>query len=492
MLSKTQSTLATMLAPGEPLLIGVSGGADSVALLDVLVKSGWQPHVCHLNHKLRGAESDADAEFVGQLAQRYGLPATIEACPVVVGGVSNPDRSRLKTAPTVSGSENAARRARFGFFAEVAAKTGISKLALAHTADDQVETFLLRLLRGAGVPGLIGIWPERKIGSLRVIRPMLGVTRAEVLEYLSAQGLTHREDSTNADRRFLRNRIRHELLPLLEREYNPGIRDVLLRTAEILRDEDDVLARLSESALEGYVPSWPPSERTQPFAAKSWASLQVKALQEQPVAVQRRLLRFWLGGEDELGGLRFTFDHIEAARELAVSECPSAEAHLPGEWIVYREYDWLRKATRTDLEPVRGEWPVNPAGETVIRELGVRLRSEWLAPPTDGGAYSFPSGVMNTRHADERFDAEALGAQLCVRTWRAGDRFQPLGMGGEKKLQDFFVDEKVPRRQRGRVPLLCAADGRIAWVVGYRIAEPFKVTEQTRRVLRISTAALQD
>jgi tRNA(Ile)-lysidine synthase len=187
---KLQQALSKLLVPDEPLLVGVSGGPDSVALLDALVKLGWRPHICHLNHQLRGAESDADAEFVRQLATHYDLPSTIES-------------------RKVGGDEDSARRARHEFFARVSTATGIKKIALAHTADDQVETFLLRLLRGAGVPGLIGIWPERQLGTVRVIHPMLKVRRSEVLEYLREQGLKYREDASNADTRFMRNRIRH-------------------------------------------------------------------------------------------------------------------------------------------------------------------------------------------------------------------------------------------------------------------------------------------
>jgi tRNA(Ile)-lysidine synthase len=379
------ANLKLPLTPGEPLLIGVSGGADSVALLDALVQSGYRPHVCHLNHQWRGAESEADAESVRELAGQYGLSVTIES-------------------HKVASDEDAARQARLAFFESI----GIPTVALAHTADDQVETFLMRLIRGAGLDGLAGMWPERQIGSLRIIRPLLAVTRKEVLEYLRARGLKYREDSSNANRQFLRNRIRHELLPLLERDYNPGIRDVLRRTAEILRAE----------------------------------------AVGDPVAAERRSIR------------QLSFEQVEALRKLATKE------------------GW--KTTE--------QWPLNLTGETVIQQLGVMvivgehggtgLRA-CRADPAQAGTPVPPSGN------EERFDADALGDGLFVRTWQAGDRFQPLGMTGEKKLQDFFVDEKIPRRQRGRIPLLCAADGRIAWVVGYRIGEPFKVTAQTRHVLRI-------
>jgi tRNA(Ile)-lysidine synthase len=355
----------------------------------------------------------------------------------------------------VASDEDSARLARQEFFTRVAERTSIQKLALAHTADDQVETFLLRLLRGAGVPGLVGIWPERQFGPLRVIRPLLKVRRAEILEYLAAEKLSYREDASNADTRFTRNRIRHELLPLLEREFNPAIRDVLLNTAEILRDEDFYL--LHHVAQRFYM------------AVCQNDAVNVKALANCPVAIQRRVLRFWLGGDVE-SGPRFTFDHIESVRGAALGDSPSAEIDLPDELVAYREYDWLRKAQRSELEPIRDRWPLSLSGETVIGELGVK----------------FVIGEEG-----ERFDADALGDGLFVRTWENGDRFQPLGMSDAKKLQDFFVDEKVPRRQRGRVPLVCAADGRIAWVVGHRIAEPFKVTERTRRVMQVKAEPVQ-
>ena len=442
MLSKAKAAFAKMLTPGEALLVGVSGGADSVALLSVLIELGCRPHVCHLNHQLRGADSDADAEFVRQLAARYGLPSSIEAC-------------------TVARDEDSARRARHEFFGRVAEHTGLKKLALAHTADDQVETFLLRLLRGAGVPGLVGIWPERQLGPLRVIRPLLKVRHIEIMEYLAAKKLSYREDKSNWDTRFTRNRIRHELLPLLEREYNPSVRDVLLNTAEILRDEDFYL--LHHVAQRFYM------------AACQNDAVNVKTLASYPVAIQRRVLRFWLGGDSE-NGPRFTFDQIEAVRHAALGDAPSAVIDLPDNLVAYREYEWLQKANRKDLEPVKGNWPLSLAGETVVRELGVRVVVE---------------------HGDEApnpkecFDADALGKGLFVRTWEDGDRFQPLGMSETKKLQDFFVDEKVPRLKRGRVPLVCTADGRIAWVVGQRIAEPFRVRDDTRRIICLRTEAIQ-
>ena len=446
-LEKIEAALANLLQPDQPLLVGVSGGPDSVVLLDALVRLGYRPHVGHLNHQLRGAASDADAEFVRQLAAQHSVPVTIAAAHV---------------AP----AEDACRQARHAFFEQVAGSTGIHTLVLAHTADDQVETFLLRLLRGAGPTGLTGIRPDRLLGALRVIRPLLNVSRAEVLEYLQAHGLECRQDASNSDRRFARNRIRHELLPLLEQQYNPQIREVLRRTAEILRDEDQVF-----------------SEQVAKY--QHTATVSVSELLQLPVALQRRALRAWLG--------TVSFEEVEAIRQLAAAGSPSGAVAA----LVHREYDELHKTQhRPELTPVLRRWPLNMDGETKIEQFCLTIichfeRHETAASrlSANGKSQLAQQEILRQAQGDtknnERFDAEALGAAPFLRTWQEGDRFQPLGMTCEKKIQDFFVDEKVPRRQRSQVPLLCAHDGRIAWVVGYRLAEPFKVTAVTKRVLRI-------
>jgi tRNA(Ile)-lysidine synthase len=374
--------------------------------------------------------------------------------------------------------EEGARALRFEFFERVAVSTGIRKLALAHNADDQVETFLMRLLRGSGTPGLVGIWPERKIGSLHVIRPMLDIRRRDIADYLTGQQYAWREDESNLDPRFTRNRIRHVLLPLLEREFNPSVRDALRRTTEILRDEDRYL--LHHVAQQFYA------------AACREDAVNLPTLTGMPVAVQRRVLRSWLGADSETGP-SVGFDQIEAIRRLALDDNPGAATHLPDDLVVYREYEWLRKSPHTDLVPLTGSWPLHVPGDTTFRDLGVTIHADRSSPLPVPAPHSMDTHDKKAnRRLTEVFDAAALGDTLVVRTWHEGDRFQGLGMDGEKKLQDFFVDEKVPRRQRLRVPLVCAADGRIAWVAGYRIAEPFKVTSATTAVVRLRIEKLDD
>jgi len=350
----------------------------------------------------------------------------------------------------------------------ISRRTGIETVAVGHTADDLVETLLLRLLRGAGVTGLAGIWPERRLGPLRVIRPLLAVTRLEVLEYLRRHGLAFRDDASNRDRRFLRNRVRHELLPVLERGYNPSIRSTLRRTAILLQDDEGLLRGLARQALG---------------RAAAGPTVSAAALAREPVSLQRRALRFWLG--EEAG-----FEQVEAVRKLAISGPPGGEVHLSGHRLVWRQYGVLQQGKPTAPPPVRRRWPLPVPGSVRIAELGVGFRCCRERPGAcAAGRQRSPStgpGLV------ERFDAGALGRGLFVRTWRRGDRFQPLGMRGGKKLQDIFVDDKVPRRQRRRTPLLCTADGRIAWVVGCRMGELFKVTRATRTILRVQAVALRD
>ncbi len=221
--------------------------------------------------------------------------------------------------------------------------------------------------------------------------------------------------------------------------------------------------------------------------------------------MQRRLLRFWLGGESESEGARYDFDHIEAVRRLAIGKDPSAEVDLPGDLVVYREYDRLCRTARNDLEPIHGEWVLQIDGVTEIPALETRItarQSELVSDPTRPPKETIPNrtapagprlpAVPETSGYQETFDADALGDRLTVRTWRAGDRFRPLGMEVGKKLQDFFVDAKVPRHQRGRTPLVCTVDGRIAWVVGHRIGDAVKVTPATRRFIVLRSEPLRD
>ena len=392
-----------MLPAGALGLVAVSGGADSVCLLHCLAASGCRLAVAHLDHAIR-PESEADAEFVRQAADRLGLPCVIERRDV-------PAYRRQRKLSL----EAAARDVRHAFLRETAAKLGASAIFLGHTAGDQVETFLLRLIRGAGVAGLRGMQPKEEL----LCRPMLGIWRSEIEAWLQGQQLEWREDASNRDPRFLRNRVRHELLPLLA-TLNPGVKQVLLREAELLGARQDaveaeVLRRLGLNARQ--------------IGA---------ALDGKPVVLKAP------PGAKEPGGA--------GAATLTLTLSRQRE-----------RVQWLPFDQRLPLPGL-----VQIPGVGSIRAKGLVLQ-----------------GLPRSEPGVEHVDLAHTGGDLRVRSREPGDRFLPLGMSGSKKLQDFLVDEHVPRDQRDRLPLVTTAGGAIVWVVGMRIDERFKVTPGTSTAIRL-------
>jgi tRNA(Ile)-lysidine synthase len=449
------------------VLVGVSGGPDSVALLDALAalapEFGWRLRVAHYNHRLRGRASDADERFVRGLAEHYGLPASVGSGDV-----------RAFAATQKLSIEDAARRLRRGFFAEVAAKHSIQRLALGHTADDQVETLLQRLLRGAGTHGLAAMRWQNKLGHLTVVRPMLDVWKVGLLDYLKQRGLKFRRDHTNRDTTFQRNRIRHKLLPLLEREFNPAVKSVLHQTAEMLAAEDEWLETNADCGS---------------------ASLPVETLKREHVALQRRMIYRWLLAND--AGAAVDFQTVETLRRMAERGEPQRLTLTAGVEVV-RQADWLEmeKSEASGQEPAAGgapaEWRLKVPGRTELLPLGVTVEVKTVtgARVPAAGRGNPKSKIQNPESLIEWLDADAVGDALSARTWRAGDRFQPIGMKVAKKLQDIFTDEKVPAARRHRTPVFVAGGGRICWVAGYRIGEAFKLTPATRRALRVCVRPL--
>jgi tRNA(Ile)-lysidine synthase len=389
-----------MLAPGGRCVAAVSGGADSTALLLALHDAGSRPVVAHLDHGLR-PESAADAGFVGELAGRLGLRAAIERRDVEA------HRRRRKES-----LEAAAREVRHAFLREVAEREGAAAIFLAHTADDQVETFLLRLIRGAGPAGLGGM--RFKDGLL--CRPLLGTWRTDVEVFLRRRGQGWHEDASNQDRRFLRNRVRHELLPLLA-SMNPGIRQVLLREAATLAHRQD----------------------------------------EVEAEVLRRL-----GLSSRQIGAALADDAVTIAGGWRLERLGSRPAWFPAEGSLLDAQGGGGVAA-VEL-PVPGEVELPGIGR-VLAEPAPLARAE-------AGAWR------------ELIDADRVDGSLRVRTRRRGDRFMPLGMTSEKKLQDFFVDAHVPRQQRDSIPLI-VDDRAIVWVAGMRLDERFKISARTRRAVRL-------
>ena len=430
-----------LLRPRDSVLVAVSGGPDSVALLTALaalLEGRSRMGVAHVNHRLRGAESARDERFVVALAARLGLDLVILDGRVSQGG----------------NLEERAREIRYRLLLEAAREGGYEKIATGHTRDDQAETFLLRLLRGAGARGLAGIPSARADG---VIRPLLDVRRRDVVAFLARRNLRFRRDRSNADPHFTRNRVRRRLLPMLEREFNPRIRDTLARTAEILAEEDELLDAKAERRLAR-------STRDE--------RLDVAALRNSPAAIARRVVRLWL--ERVRGSRRGpSGEHVDAVLVLAEGT-KGGSLTLPG-GIVRKSGSFLRWLGR--------KTPVN-----------LPRRSIALSIPGEAafGEYHFRAREVRARAARPSrwravFDADVLARRLDVRVPRAGDRVRPIGLGGTKKLQDVFVDARVDREIRATYPVVERA-GEIIWVPGLVRSDVAPVTNASRRVVVLACA----
>ncbi len=445
-----------MLSQGDRVIVGVSGGMDSVALLSVLNKLsheyGIALVVAHLNHRLRGKESHRDEVFVKKLALKLGLPCEIQSIVV---------REFRKRGMTL---QEAAREARFSFFRSLVQKCGARRVALGQTADDQAETIVMRFLRGAGLAGLKGISPVR---DEVVIHPLIEVRRWQIEAYLAEEGLPHVEDSSNRKDVYLRNRIRRHLIPMLE-NYNPKLKTRLAGMGQVLLlDEEYMRARTNEV--------WGRVVRENGDAI----SLDLTQFRNLHPALRFRLLRRSVGSVSDISVRRLGMTHILSLANLALGERPQGEIHLPGRLTARRIYDRLKidKGERPS-SPVF-DYPVAFPGTTPLPELGQKLMIEFV-------------DQWNVKEASLRrvfLDSQRLQGPLRVRNYQHGDRFRPLGMMGVKKVKDCFIDGKVPMEERSRTPVVVSGNA-IVWVVGYRISQDVRVTAETKRVIRMEVRDL--
>jgi tRNA(Ile)-lysidine synthase len=440
----------SMIEDGERVLVALSGGADSVALLAALRRlapgRGWTLAAAHLNHRLRGAEADRDESFVRSLADRMEVPL-----------VSRRLEAGFLRERQGQSLEEAARDARYRFLREAAAASGAGRIALGHHRGDQAETVLMNLLRGSGVEGLKGMRPVR---DGLFVRPLLQATRQEVLAYLEGEGIPFREDSTNRDERFFRNRIRRHLLPLLSSRYNRRIEEGLAQLARIALREDDYLDRAVREALA----------RLGLEQAEARIELDRGDLLELHEAVRYRVVKVLLGRL--AAGRRVGHGHVETVLALAGGGRPQGAVHLPGGVRAVREYDRLCLVGRA-TGSAGYAYAVAVPGRIAIPAARCCL-SFSLTDSTSG------RGSAQTA----LFDADRIAFPLAVRPARPGDRIRPLGLGGTKKLQDLFTDRKVPRSRRSVLPILEDREG-ILWVAGICRGDRARVTEETRHVLRV-------
>jgi tRNA(Ile)-lysidine synthase len=455
LLQRVQQTIQDyhMFERGHTLLVAVSGGPDSMALLHALhqLREAFAIRlvVAHLNHQMRRG-AIRDVRFVEAAAHGLGIPCITQSLDVPAYG------RRHKLSP-----EDAARRVRYAFLQTTAKAVSAHHIALGHTADDQAETVVFRLLRGSGLRGLCGIPPVRR----PIVRPLIQVQRRDIMVYLRTHHIPFRNDPSNRQRRYTRNRIRLALLPQLQKSYNPRLVQTLCATAQLLAADE---AALQEAAWEQFS-----AARIQ--AAPDQVHLRTARLTPLSPALQRRVLRQALA--EAVGSLQgFTRTHLAHMMALLRTEAGTKHLALPGGAVVERRYDVLIIYRRTPPAAVRIAQRIAVPGLCEVAALGVTIKSDIVQGGTT--VSSFPTGDIAW------LDADKVGRDLYLRTRSPGDRFQPLGSPYMKKLKAFLIDAKIPRAERDRLPLVASRTG-IAWVAGVRPADWAKVTPMTRVILRL-------
>ncbi len=457
MISTVQQTVATRFPQlrGKRVLVAASGGADSTALALALRELGCEIALAHVHHGIRGKAADADARFVAALAEKLGAP-------FFLGKFAVPAEAK-KTGESL---EMAARRVRRDFLAATAARAKIRFIATGHTADDQAETVLLRIARGTSITGLAGIPYVSRQGGVAFVRPLRDATRAQIVAFLETRKQPWREDKSNSEDFALRNRVRHEILPLLEKRLNPGVRQALLRLADIAAAEDEVMAALAK--------------KTKPTAKTPLALRRRRALAELRAA----------GVPPEKQGFRavenprkvFTFYVKPAESFYVLRKNPARDPHGLAPWVNEVAFASRKSGTTRSPTPQGGG---GPSASNSPQGFGGPEKP----PAARGGGgleIEIRKGVGFSRRADEVcLSAAAVGDRdLVFRSWRAGDRMKPLGMSGSKKLSDIFTDLKVPRAERNsRIVVECG--GEIAALAGWRVSRDFAVAGPRAPALRI-------
>jgi tRNA(Ile)-lysidine synthase len=466
-----------MVEPGDRVLVGFSGGPDSTATLlslyHLAARHDLTLGAAHLNHALRDDRAAADARHAVEAAAALDIPCSVETHSV----------EDFRKAHRMS-LEEAAREVRYRFLRRTALAGGYTRIALGHHRDDEAESVLMRLLRGSGPLGLAGIAPLRQVpgSTLTVIRPLIRVPRSAIMAFLKRHQVTFVQDESNADVCLLRNRIRHELLPLLTRDYNPALAEGLGRLARLLRDEEDWLGEVARETLAS-------------LTLADHGTLLVldrRRLTACPPALQRRVLRAAVAKCK--GSLRRVgFAALEAGRELAVQGPRQGSCDLPDGLVIRGRGQRLevqrlshrrgagRRSNRVALPtgfayqvPAMGSYAIQPSGLTMIFTL-----------PVSGP----DRPVHQTGQKSAFFDMDQLRFPLLVRNFRPGDRMSPLGLKGTQKVKKIFIDRKIPREDRSRYPLL-VCDDQILWIVGLRQSEIAKIGSHTRRWLKVDVTGL--
>ena len=457
-----------LLKKGDRVLVALSGGPDSVALLYALLaiqpEFGLRLYVAHLNHKLRGAESDEDEKFAKELAVRLKLKCFSKRIDV------KREAKRKKVS-----IEEGAREIRYRYLQKLADQIKADKIAVGHQADDQAETFLMRLLRGAGGAGLSGIPAKRG----KIIRPLIQIRRGEIEKFLKANKIPYRLDSSNYLTDYFRNKIRLTLLPKIKEDFNPKIVESLNRTADIISLQQEYIEKRCERILVDIGKK-----------RRSKIILDLKEFTSYDICLQREVIRLCVRElKGDLNQLvrriprlrRGSFESVDRAINL-IHSYGSCGQKKSGKKVKLVNKIWMEVSGKEFVfykeEKKEYNYPLTLPGEVNLKDWGIKIKGEILKSKSEH---------QNLFHGNQNIaflDWEKLKKPFCLRSRRRGDKFKPLGMKGTKSLADFLIDTKVPRHLRDEVAIF-TSKGKIAWVVGYRISDEFKVTDKTKKVLKV-------
>lgn len=451
----------SMLSGGETVLIGLSGGPDSVCLFHVLnsLRDRYDLglHAIYIDHGLRPGETEQEKEFCRNLCDTFNVPFITKSVDVK----SHAKEHKLNI-------QDAARQLRYAIYHETSYDIQAHKIALGHTADDQAETLLMRLFRGAGPTGLAGIPPVRK----NIIRPLIEVPRREIEGFLDGQKIDFVIDSSNLKKDYLRNKIRLSLIPIIK-EFNQDIIETLSKTASIFRDEERYFEIIVTKTLMKLI-----SRKTDTRIELFFAPFEI-----MDKVLIRRVLRRAIDETRSLSGISFI--HIEDIIELIKHGKPGDRLYLPGGIRVIKEYSTFALTSESPAKLTT--YTMTIPGATILKEAGVLIKATMVGEDVSELA-AYPQGLWRSFGI---FDSDKLRFPLTVRPRKNGDFFYPSGFGKKKKLQDFFVDMKIPRDERDRVPLVISGDD-IIWVVGYRGDERFRVTGDTKNTVRLEVKKVRD
>ncbi len=460
MIKKVQQTIAkyNLLKNGEGVVVALSGGPDSTALLTVLVTIAGEMDlkliIAHFNHGLRGRESDADEKYSRDLAEKLGL--------MFCAGKLNKKINKKGISP-----EDFYRRQRYDFLYKTAEKHKAQKIALGHNLNDQAETVLLNLLRGSGLEGLKGFLPMRDD---RIIRPLIETSRQEIISFLDASRIAYRQDSSNKNTKYQRNKIRNELIPYLKEKYNPKIDENLAQMAQILRMEDDFIKRHVAVAMKKSVLERKPDS----------LSLKINSVRKLPDAIRWRLfktiLEDWTPSQNGI-----SCSHVRSVDDLVQKRESGRKATLPSKIRARREYDKLiLEKKKPGKKAVHYKYILNIPGSIDIKERNITVK----------GKLAKRGNIrIENRKNKVYLDWDMIKPPLMIRNRRDGDWFQPLGMTGRQKIKKYFIDHKIPAEQRDEIMLL-VDDLSVIYIENMHLSDRVKISAKTKNVLELQINAL--